>query len=186
VLRTTEPFLSYHFSRTGIKARTGADEARANCSNIDNHDVGIGSPGVQDSAERVWSESSDSGDCVKQPRRLGIRQTRGGLSGQCFLPMRGGFGYADSSGSLPPHHPSRELLKGPLGGRPILGVRYSRWRTRASSSFASSRSSCRSEAAISTSRTNDRAVPETANPKLMRGSRYLKCEWSAQPNPIES
>jgi hypothetical protein len=29
------------------------------------------------------------------------RQTRGGRSGQCFLPMRGGFGYADSLGSLP-------------------------------------------------------------------------------------
>lgn len=37
VLRATEPSRSYHFPRTEIKGRTGVDEARATCLNIDNH-----------------------------------------------------------------------------------------------------------------------------------------------------
>lgn len=36
MLRATEPSLSYHFPRTEIKGRTGVDEARATCLNIDN------------------------------------------------------------------------------------------------------------------------------------------------------
>jgi hypothetical protein len=37
VLRATEPSLSYHYPRTGIKGRTEVDEASATCLNIDSH-----------------------------------------------------------------------------------------------------------------------------------------------------
>lgn len=69
MLRATEPSLSYHFPRTGIKGRTGVEEARATCLTIDNHyPLGYVHGDLQDSGEQVWNEPSDSGDCVKQPR----------------------------------------------------------------------------------------------------------------------
>jgi hypothetical protein len=78
-----------------------------------------------------------------------------------FLPMRGGFGYADPSGSLPHLTQFANCRKARRAAAPILGCAAFPLADPGPFEFASSRSSWRSEAAISTSRIKRRAIPKT-------------------------
>jgi hypothetical protein len=100
--------------------------------------------------------------------------------------MRGGIGYADSSGSLPHITQFANCRKARRAAARFSDLRHFRWRTLTPSSLPSSRSSYRPKATIWTSRTKHRAIPETTFRKLIRGSKYLKCLWSTQPDPMGS